>query len=295
MGYFTVLKKEYKDEIIRISQKGPEEEDYPLLINFFSQSIMLMSKNHLSKTEVLSTREWFKGAMTSTKTLQGHVCTKPHCYDGDFEIIDKIYQNHLSPESKYGNWDIFFHKGHAPQAVRNRKDYFINTLNQLGENSSILNLASGPCRDILEYSELNNNHLEFHNVELDKNAVEYSKKLLNNTNSCKVHFKNVNVFRFVPDQQYDLIWSAGLFDYFDDKVFQKLIDRFSKHIKPGGKMIIGNFCSSNTSRAYMEYGEWFLNHRSSEKLRELCSNVNNFDIEIDSEPLNVNLFLKLSK
>src|SRR5687768_5536449 len=56
--------------------------------------------------------------------LQGFALSKPHGYAGDYEIIDKIYTNHVSENPAYANWDRFFQNNSAPKAVRNRKEYF---------------------------------------------------------------------------------------------------------------------------------------------------------------------------
>lgn len=291
---FNELKNEYQEAIYEISKRGPDVTDYYLLSNFFLAVQYLRSKNLITNDEFLNTRDWFNGAMTSTKTLQGHVCLKPYGYDGDFDIIDKIYQKHTATDERYKKWDVFFHKGDSAQAVRNRKDYFLSVLNKLKPNSKILNLASGPCRDILEYSNKNEKHLEFHNIDIDDNAITYAKKLLENVNSVSCKFEKINIFKFIPDQKYDLIWSAGLFDYFDDNTFQRLLDRFAGFVKPNGNIIIGNFNTNSNSRAYMEYGNWFLNYRDEEKLLSLSSKLKHLTPTINFEPMKVNLFLNLN-
>jgi len=160
----------------------------------------------------------------------------------------------------------------------------------------VLNLASGPCRDILEfYQQTNNLNYFFDCVELDNNAIAYAKELLGiyNTN---VNFINENVFRFQPSTKYDIIWSAGLFDYFDDVTFEKILGRLITS-NPKAKIIIGNFSDSNPTMPYMEIiGEWYLNYRSAEKLKEIAINAgaNEKSISIEAEPEGVNLFLNIN-
>lgn len=291
---FQDIEKKYKEAICEISNTGPNYEDYHFLNNFFKEIQNLRNENLISNEDFLTTRDWFSGSMSSSDTLQGHVCVKPYGYDGDFEMIDKIYQNHISQDEKNRKWDIFFHRGDAPQAVRNRKDFFIKVLNQLKPNSKVLNLACGPCRDILEYSMNNDTYLEFDNIDIDCRATKYAKELLKDVSSVKCKFQNVNIFRFMPEMKYDLIWSAGLFDYFDDDKFQRLLERFTKYIKPDGKLIIGNFSPVNNSKAYMEYGNWYLNHRSEDELLTLAKRFEHLSSVVEYEPLKVNLFLRLS-
>lgn len=68
-------------------------------------------------------------------------------------------------------------------------------------------------------------------------------------------------------------------------------------VVPGGELVIGNFSSTNPSRDYMEFGEWFLHHRCEEDLINLAkhSDIDYKNIIVDSEPFGVNLFLRLRK
>jgi extracellular factor (EF) 3-hydroxypalmitic acid methyl ester biosynthesis protein len=291
---YNEFENKYKEVIREISKKGPDNKDYSVISSFYYEIQNLRNQSLITNDEFLSTRNWFSDSMSTTETLQGHVCMKPYGYNGDFEIIDKIYCKRVSTVERYKKWDILFHNLDASQAVRNRKEYFINILNQLKPNSKILNLACGPCRDILEYSINNKKYLEFYNIDIDSKAIEYSKELVKDVSSLSCKFQNVNIFKFIPDQKYDLIWSAGLFDYFDDYKFQKLLERFINFIKPEGKIIIGNFSPINNSKTFMEYGNWFLNHRDEEKLLTLANKFKHLSPIIDFEPLKVNLFLKLN-
>ena len=234
-------------------------------------------------------------------TIQGQALLKPFGYAGDFLMIDKIYLRHINPDPQYGQWDKLFHDQDAPQAVRNRKAYFKNKVSSRLRNRkkvSLLNIASGPARDLLElYNGLSDaTQLQTTCVDMDENAIQYAK-ILNHDYLDHIDFVNKNILRFQAKQKYDLIWSAGLFDYFDDKVFLLLLNRIKKWLKPGGEIIIGNFnADHNPSRKYMEeVGEWFLNHRTAGELVALATKAG-FDLEsisVGSEPLYVNLFLHI--
>ena len=110
-------------------------------------------------------------------------------------------------------------------------------------------------------------------------------------------FVNKNILRHREEKKYDIIWSAGLFDYFNDKAFVMILKRFKDWIRNKGEIIIGNFNDNhNPSRDYMEiFGEWFLNHRTEEQLIQLAieSGFNENQVSIDREKENVNLFLHL--
>lgn len=162
-----------------------------------------------------------------------------------------------------------------------------------------MNLASGPARDLYElYNENKQLEIESICVEMDEKAITYAK-ILNKSHLDKITFIKKNIFRFNTEDKFDMIWSAGLFDYFDDKAFVMLLKRLKQWVKDDGEIIIGNFNEDhNPTRAYMEFfGDWYLNHRSEEHLYDLAKQAG-FDeskISIGREPENVNLFLHLRK
>ncbi len=234
-------------------------------------------------------------------TVQGHGLKKPFGYAGDFLMIDKIYTFYKSGHPEFRFWDEYFHQHAATKAVRNRKEYFKRIINQKTADNPclhLLNVASGPARDLYEmYGELSSpQKVRTTCVEMDKNAISYAKKL-NNMFLSHIDFRHRNIFSYTDEREYDMIWSAGLFDYFNDKTFLSVLLKLKKHLKKGGEMIIGNFNEDyNPSRPYMEiFGEWFLHHRTEEQLLDLAGKAG-FTREqtgVGREEGNVNLFLHI--
>jgi len=239
-------------------------------------------------------------AISTNATMQGRGYAKSYGYAGDFEVIDKIYTQHINDDENHRVWDEYFHRQTAPIAVRNRKDYFKALMKQhkkVDSKTEVLNLASGPCRDLKEFYEEDASHSNFYFdcVELDINAIAYATTLVGD-NINKVNFINKNIFRFTPEKTYDIIWSAGLFDYFDDKIFIKILKRLIDS-NPNSKIVVGNFDASNHNLPYMEIiGEWYLNYRTPEQLRNLAiaAGANADTIKIESESQGVNLFLHIN-
>ncbi len=284
-----------------INNGGPQPDNYEELNNFFVKVYDRVAGGEMSREEVRDLWQHFDPVFTS-KTMQGFVCHKQHGYAGDFEIIDKIYQEWLSPDPHLANWDRFFHWQSATKGTRNRKRYFIEKFSTISKNNSrdyqVLNVGSGPARDITEFFTKNPAaKMTFHCVDMDKNAITYAQNICQNLTADQVTFHNSNIFRFKSDQNYDFIWSAGLFDYLDDKKFIFLFKRFLAMLKPGGTIIIGNVSPTNTSRPYMEFGEWFLHHRNKNELQSLAQQcgLEPDSILIEQEPEGYNLFLVVNK
>ena len=277
---------------------GPTEEEGKHLndaFNFYRTRIPLEDLKAGSKQIAAIFGEDF------IHSIPGHAYLKPYGYAGDFEIIDKMYLETTSENPKLTNWDLFHHQSSASTAVRNRKSFFQSVLtehtNRLPEQCEVLDVASGPCRDLLEFMENDpSKNIHFDCVEADLKAILHATEI-NAKHLPNLTFYNQNIFRFKTEKKYDLIWSAGLFDYFDDKTFTKLVSRLIKNMKPGGELIIGNFVVGNPTEGYMElFLDWYLYHRSPEQLMDLAQSAGIADrsrITIDKEDAGVNLFMRI--
>ncbi|HNP30238.1 MAG: class I SAM-dependent methyltransferase [Nitrospira sp.] len=289
------------DLISTFSKKGgPDPTDYPILNTLLQQFSGENIYKIFSDDQLHSIRSAFGDAL-SPETIQGWAYHKPLGYAGDYQIIEKIYNFHTSSNPHLAKWDKFFHTQKAPKAVRNRLSFFLDhlwkTKMEAPSTSHILNLASGPGRDMYEALKvLGRTKLEIDCVDQDIQAINYAKNLCRDFLN-QIHFSHKNVFRFSPTKTYDMIWSAGLFDYFNDNIFKRALKKFFTFLKPNGKMVIGNFTVENPSRGYMELFKWDLFHRSNLHLRRLaqeCGFTEN-QIHIEQEPEEVNLFLVITK
>lgn len=275
------------------NKNGPDPEEYDKILEMVDK---------IGVDEIEEFREAMQPIL-NPGTIIGFSYTKPFGYNGDFFIIEKIYQHYISPDQRYKKWDAFFHTFPAAIAVVNRKKLAIEILKNLNQKtaenrSDVLILGSGPVSEVYEFfQEQPDNPLVFDLIDLDQRAIAYARAKNKNYLS-RMTFYNVNVIRHIPDKSYDLIWSAGLFDYFKDKHFVYLLKKYYEYIKPGGEMIIGNFNIDNPSKKIMEIlGDWFLNHRSEEELMRFAmqAGIEKDKIEVIREPLGINLFLKVRK
>jgi len=229
-------------------------------------------------------------------TMAGHTLLKPYGYAGDFEIIEKIYAQKRSTNPVIDAWDQWYQSLDACNAVRNRKKYFkevmVNALNSGVQH--VLILGSGPCTDLFEYlTENPGNTMQFTCVDVDATAIKYASEK-NAAFLNQISFVHRNIFRYNTTATYDLVWSAGLFDYLSDDQFVFIIKKMRAFLSAGGKMIIGNFSENNPSQYCMEImGDWFLNHRSPALLTELgvAAGFEWNNIDVEQEELGINLFV----
>ena len=285
------LSREDREFLLKlVRQGGPEPSEY----KEFTAIV-----NNLDDRELEHFRTVIKDSLNEN-TLIGHGYVKPYGYPGDFSIIHNIYKLHVNPDRKYTNWDRFFQDQAGAHAVRNRKEYFLKRCaeveKQAGDEKRVLILGSGPATDVNEYMRQNpGSKIKFDLIDFDQNAIDFAR-LQNKEFKDSIEYFKINVLRFKPFQWYDLIWSAGLFDYFKDKHFVYMIGKYYKFLNNGGEFIIGNFSLSNPTRRLMEVlSDWYLVHRSKYDLVRMAleAEAREDQVEVDMEELGVNLFLRI--
>ena len=211
---------------------------------------------------------------------------KPLGYAGDYRIIDDIYQNDPQSEGFDRLYDNYFQMSAICVAVRNRKEDFKEIILNAVRGAKtgqikIMDLASGPCRDVVEVLDsplLQGRKITFDCYENDERAVEYSRTLLRNDR--RVRFVKQNVVRLalkkeiktdVPES-YNLIYSSGLFDYLDYRVSVRLVSNLKRLLQPGGLLAISDVRDkfSNPSIYFMEWvADWNLIYRDDDNFKQI--------------------------
>lgn len=212
---------------------------------------------------------------------------KPFGYAGDFKIIEDIYRNQPSTVGFDGLWDHYFMQMTASESTRGRKEYLKRIISDSIKNCRnkdirIMNLGAGSAREIKELLEMDTERffskVIFDCYDFDIRAINYAKELINN--SGNVNFLQKNVIRIALNRDikkeipwnYDIIYSAGLFDYLDEKVAARLVFNLKKLLKSGGMLVIANFGDkyNNPSAGLMEWAtEWYLIYRTEDEFTRI--------------------------
>jgi chemotaxis methyl-accepting protein methylase len=234
---------------------------------------------------------------------------KPLGYAGDFEMMNILYREENLGDSLFAKC---LHRCYLnfknAQAVRNRVDYFHKAILSTIEKSPsdrpvrILSVACGPAEEIqrlLLDRAIPWERVEIHLLDQDLGAlrnaqagIRLSTHGLDRTPSVKyLHMAIKNVIVDGIDGKYDLIYSAGLFDYLSDPVAKMAAQTLTENLTTGGKLVIGNFTAVSGMRLGMDLIlDWKLIYRSEVELRRLYS-VENRAVTVESEPERVNLFV----
>jgi hypothetical protein len=286
----------YGDQLVK--NGGPEPAQYADLDEWICHLYFESDFGRLNGQTLPAIRR-VMAPVLSPATMHGWAYCKPHGYAGDFEIIDRHYLSYVCAERQLANWDRYWQAGPAACAVRNRKAYFHELLHKHllvcnGRAVNVLNLASGPARDVFEFLSNVDADVRFDCVDHDRKAIDFASNLCR-AFADRVTFIKSNVVRLHRGKQYDLIWAAGLFDYFNDSLFKRVLRRLLASMAPEGELVIGNFSPKNPNIAWLRFVEWHLHHRSEGQLRGLAieSGVHPNRIRIGQEPQGVNLFLHI--
>jgi SAM-dependent methyltransferase len=150
-----------------------------------------------------------------------------------------------------------------------------------GKEFRIMNLASGPCREIKELKILDETKkkIQFDCFDQDGAAIKYAKKILGSKTRF-VNFRSENAIRLalkkdirvIIPKKYNFIYSMGLFDYLDARIAVRLVRNLRGLLKPHGCMIIANMREKfqNSSVYFLEWvGDWNLIYRGEDEYRKI--------------------------
>jgi extracellular factor (EF) 3-hydroxypalmitic acid methyl ester biosynthesis protein len=241
---------------------------------------------------------------------------KPLGYAGDYEMMNMLYRDHAEGESIFGRV-VNMHAAQEPAAAANinRLTLLANKICEIANESSerirIASVGCGPAREIwkvLDEFPAVGARLDVALIDQEPRAIELGERTLAPFAAgigARVVFLRESVRRLLTTKtlsdalgERDFVYSAGLFDYLNERSFTALLQALYQSVVPGGTVSIGNVSVDNPTRWWMEYScEWHLLHRSKDELRALGARVSPAPTEIvvESEPLGVNLFLTLRK
>ena len=235
------------------------------------------------------------------------IYAKPRGYAGDFMTIELLYENDPKGTSRLGPLlDRCFLKEPAALAVRNRRGLLVEEIKKVLDKSQgtvrVTSLASGPAAELFDVFEQleDTTRLKTTLVDIDLQALAFvgdKRDKLKLTRQMEMF--NGNLVYLATGRQkmdarpQDLVYSIGLIDYFSDKFVIMLLNYVHGLLKPGGKVILGNFHPKNTSKALMDHViDWKLIHRTEDEMCNLfeSSAFGKRCTEMRYEPEGVNLF-----
>lgn len=270
------------------------------------------------KHEAFVQRHWQKHFLLSPF---GHrTYFKPKGYAGDYEMMNMIHRNQPEGDSLYAKLIHSLLVSQWPAlSVRNRIAHLgKNLLNEsvrlahAARRTRVLNVGCGPAREIQNFMRESalSDRMDFTLIDFDTETLEYVERKLQ---ECKREFrrhtgvqtKKISVYDFLrkskqdkpgTEENYDLIYCAGLFDYLTVATGQALIDLWHHWLAPDGLLVVANMNDSKPFRNFIEFTlDWQLIYRNTAELLSLVPERLLPATRVVAEDTTVNMFLHIRK
>lgn len=289
----TQIKAELDEALVRMlaAFKGREHEDHKLAFAYFREKM---------------------GKFMFQSPFTKRSFEKPRGYAGDYVMMTQIYANDAHANNLFGScMEKAIQQFGEPSAVRNRSGYLSRKIMAKIKSSqgklNFLSVASGPAEEVrLSVAELGQQDLDrctFYLLDQDEGALQFAQKSILEfalSVNKKVDLKLINrgikeiLVMGLGHYRFDMIYSAGLFDYFTDVVASKACKVLFKHLEQSGTLVIGNFNVKTTNWfGMLAFFDWALILRSEEDFLRLFK-MDQSKIEVESEDNNINLFCSIT-
>jgi len=204
--------------------------------------------------------------------------TKPRGYAGDAVLMDFLYREKSILKNVVTNPPIGQHICHSlmsspsAKAVRHRKKILAHKIDGTAlrkNDAAVLSVACGHLREAELSEALQENKLKrFVALDQDKESLREIEASYNFDKLEVVHGSVRDLLKPKYDiGEFDFIYSAGLYDYLNDKTVKLLTRSLFKRLKKGGKLLIANFMPDIIESGYMEaFMDWHLIYRKTDSI-----------------------------
>lgn len=207
--------------------------------------------------------------------------TKPRGYAGDAVLIDHFYDFDTVPVAggsarALSETLVTFP---AAESVRWRRDHLARTIDEVAESrpgASVVSIACGHLREAGFSRAVTSGRLG-HLYAMDQDAASLAV-----VDSEYGRYGVIPVQASVRDiltgrtrfENADLIYSAGLYDYLEDRVATRLTARLFSMLAPGGRLVIANFAPWLDDIGFMEtFMDWTLIYRDAGDMARLAGEI----------------------
>ncbi len=248
--------------------------------------------------------------------------TKPLGYAGDYEMVNMICRNPFEGESLYAKLvNHWFIQQPPAEAHRNRITFLVECLHEAvlkakrhGRQARIMSIGCGPAQEVQRFiaeSELSD-QTYFRLVDFNEETANYTQNILSNLKqqhhrSVEIEMVRKSVHQILkqagrtaaipPEDQFDFVYCAGLFDYLTDQTCHRLTNILHQQVRPGGMFVSTNVDIFNPRRLTMDYVmDWHLIYRDGRGLAALRPDgVESCDESVTSDDTGVNIYYTLRK
>lgn len=219
--------------------------------------------------------------------LTDHAYRRPRGYPGDAGLLDMIYDGVRSdyPHEEHTpalGERIFRYLVASPaaHAVRSRRRVIAGLVDETPEvvdRPRILSVAAGHLREAELSSAVRDARIGEY-VALDQDGDSLEVITGRHAGDGSIRTVQAGARELVGGRldlgSFDLIYSAGLFDYLSDRFARQLVARLFDRLAPGGRLVVFNFAPGLRDVGFMEtFLRWDLIYRTERDMQELVSEI----------------------
>jgi len=208
---------------------------------------------------------------------------QPRGYAGDAVLLDMVYFPHKTDLSRTSDIAIelynFNTRSRIAHALRKRmvsiSQYIDDTAANVN-NARVLSVACGHCRE----AEFSNALQElkigtFVGIDQDSRSLSIAERKYG---SSKFKLKHIPIIDLIKgnklEGKFDLIYSAGLYDYLSKRIAQKLTQRLYDMLTENGKLVLYNIKHNFEEIGYFEsFMNWSMIGRTKSETLEFSAEL----------------------
>lgn len=234
---------------------------------------------------------------------------KPRGYPGDAGLLDIIYSRDWredgSGQPTPRGLELFRHtiECQAPAAVRHRRELLAGLIDEVAQArpaAHLMSVACGHLRELELSAAMRERRIgRFVGLDQDRSSLEVVRRAWPD-HGVETVAGSVKALWSVPlrEQRFDFVYTAGLYDYLDDRFAARLTTRLFQLLQPGGRLLVANFHPSVADVGYMEtFMDWKLIYRDQAAMEQLAAGLGGAVAgqRIFSDPSGAVLYLQLER
>ncbi len=291
-----------------VSSGGPEPGDY-LRLGTCLRAITRHAEEGPEGPALLEAARAVLAPTLLKATVQGFAHLRPHGYDGDFELIERLLSFHHSADPNLVRWDRYCHALPSVRALRARATHLRDLMLRLetsGDPSGTLHalhFRSGPAREFADYFIAHGGSTRFRCdcVDPDSNAVLHGRRIVARLTD-RMSFHHGPLLRYRAAHAYHLIWASSLCETLDDRAFVAVVRRLLRFLEPGGRLVLCQLGAvpgelDDTDALLGVLGNWRLRRRDARALEDLAIEAGGYPdvVRVMHDPRHPNLFLHVQR
>ena len=225
-------------------------------------------------------REHRLHALVQQDPYTHRAASKPRGYAGDAVMMDFIYDGQPPADTTAVGRQVFAATTRVSMglSVLFRRHLLRSLIDETVASvpgARVLSVASGHARE-LDGSLLGSALFDGEFVALDQDPLSCAE-VARAQAGRPVRVVNQGVRELLTGEgqslgRFDLIYSAGLYDYLPDALARRLTARLLQLLRPQGRLLIGNFVPTGSGRGYMElFMDWTLVLRNEAAVRDIAT------------------------